>query len=109
MIETGTFYFFRFFRRLSMALQFQVTLAIGFLFCLIVSYFYVFQADPRFPVEQPWVLWVGFLLSAGCAFVGRLMRPKEIVSWTNLARGVQIVFLAWMIACIISAIVFVLA
>lgn len=104
-----TFYFFRFLRRLSVALQFQSSLAVGFLFCLIVSYFYLFQADPRFPTEQPWLLWVGFFLSTGCAILGYLMRPKEIVSWTNLARWVQIVFLAWMIACCISAIVFVLA
>ena len=57
MTEVVEFYLFRFLRRLSIALQFQSTLAIGFLFCLLVSYFYVFQADPRFPVEQPWYLW----------------------------------------------------
>lgn len=54
-------------RRFSLALQFQITLAMGFLFCLGVSYFYLFQADPRFPVEQPRILWVGFFLSLGCA------------------------------------------
>jgi trk system potassium uptake protein len=96
-------------RRISYALQFQSTLALGFLFCLVVSYFYVFQADPRFPTEQPWLLWVGFFLSAGCAAIGYWMRPKEVVTWTNLTRWVQIVFLAWMIACVISAIVFVFA
>ena len=66
-------------------------------------------ADSRFPTEQPWIWLVWILIAWSISTLWYIIRPREIVTWTNLSRGVQIVFFTWMVSCIISAIVFVLS
>ncbi len=94
----------------ALALQTQISLAIGFSFCLLTSYFFVFAADARYPVEQPWVIWTGFLLSLAAYFVGKIIlgNPKEPLE-ISFRDGAIIVLLTWLFATLISTTVFVLA
>ena len=80
-----------------------------FAFCLLVSYFYLIQNDPRFPVEQPSVIWTGLLLSLGVVCLWYLIKPQWTTNYLNLQRWVRIVILAWIIGACISATVFVMA
>lgn len=92
------------------ALQLQISLAFGFLFSLVISLFYFFVDDPRFPKERPELLLLGLVLSIGCFGVSVLLsRSWKIPKQISLHKGAWIVVLAWVIAGVISAIVFVAA
>jgi trk system potassium uptake protein TrkH len=94
----------------AIALHNQLSLAIGFSIALLVSYFYIFINDARFPVERPEVLWIGFLASFFCFFAGvLLMKNKKRESDLTFKESVWAVVLTWILACSISALVFVLA
>lgn len=100
----------RFLASFLIALQAQVTLAVGFLFCLSVSAFYIYQNDLRFAAERPDVLGAGLALSAGCWLLGKwLSRRVPSNSALDIQEGVWAVALTWFFAVSISAIVFVLA
>ncbi len=108
------FYFFhmpsRFIASCLVALQAQITLAIGFLFCLGVSAFFIYQNDPRFPTERPEVLAVGLGLSLLYWTVGtQLSRRFAKQSPLDIQQGVWAVALTWFFAVTTSATVFVLA
>ena len=99
-----------FFRVLFPALEIQFASMLGFGLTLLVSYFYLFQADPRFPQEEPWIIWVGFGLSALAFLLGHFGgRALGLDRKITLSQGAWIVLLSWTIACSISALVFVLA
>lgn len=100
----------RFLRLCALALQTQISLAIGLGFCVATSYFFVLANDPRYPVEQPWILWTGFLLSLGCYYVGKVaMRKQKDLMHITLKDGAIVVLLTWLFATCISTSVFVLA
>ena len=100
----------RFISSCVVALQTQITLAVGFLFCLSVSAFYIYQADGRFVAERPDVLGVGLGLSILCWAVGSwLSRKVPRNTPLDIQQGVWSVVLTWIIAITISATVFVLA
>lgn len=87
-----------------------MTLAIGFLFCLSVSAFYIYQNDPRFVAERPDVLGAGFALSFGCWLLGTWWsRRVPQSSPLDIQQGVWAVVFTWFLAVGISATVFVLA
>lgn len=92
------------------ALQAQVVVALGFLFCLGVSAFYKYIDDPRFPTEKPEVLMVGFVSASACWMVGKML-SRNIKKGVplDIQQGVWSVILTWFIAVAISATVFVLA
>lgn len=95
---------------LAASFQTQLSIAIGMFLCIIVSYFYLFINDSRFPKERPEILWVGFGLSLGLFLLGNFLNknsknPKSI----TIKQGAQIIFLTWLWSVLISAIVFVLA
>jgi len=102
----------RFLKITVTALQVQLAPLIGFGFCLVVSYFYLFVNDSRYPKENPLVLWFGFLTSALCLVasitIGKIYL-KDKTQVKSLRDGVFAVIFAWIIACTISALVFVLA
>jgi len=97
---------------LAVSFQTQLSVALGMLFSLIVSYFYFFQQDSRFPTEKPEILWVGFGISFGLFCLGNLLSKHDEnnkPTLINIRQGAQIVMLTWLWATITSAIVFVLA
>lgn len=96
---------------LSVALQTQASLAICFLFCLLISYFYYFVNDIRYPKEKPELIWLGLGLSLFSYILGKLISKKNAyeISFKSLKDGAFAVVLTWIIACSISAIVFVAA
>lgn len=112
---SGVFYFLfvmlrRFTPSFLVALQAQLTLACGFLFCLAVSAFYLYQNDLRFVPEQPWVLATGFFLGFFCWALGTwFSRRTPRSSVLDIQQGVWAVALTWAFAVTISATVFVLA
>lgn len=92
------------------ALQIQLSLALGFALTFIVSLFYYFLGDNRFPTENPYlplvftaISTVFFLLGV---FLQKTLPPKESIS---LRRGAWIVTVAWIIACATSALFYVTA
>jgi trk system potassium uptake protein len=92
------------------AMQVQISLSIAFLFTLIISLFYYFIDDPRFPKEKPEILFVGLLFSLGLSSLGFVLGKKypEKVPH-SLKQGAIVVLLTWFFACTISATVFILA
>lgn len=92
-------------------LQIQFIPALGYLFSLLVSYFYFFINDKRYPQEHPLVLWFGVLSSLCLYFLGYYILKKNHFkkSDVNLKDGALIVILSWLVSCTISSIVFVLA
>jgi trk system potassium uptake protein TrkH len=91
-------------------MQLQISLSLAFLFTLIVSLFYYFVNDPRFPKERPEILFFGLLFSLGLSGLGFVLSkkyPEKVPQ--SLKQGAIIVFLTWFFACTISATVFVLA
>lgn len=95
---------------LAIALHNQLSLALGFVVALLVSYIYIFINDHRFPVERPEVLWAGFGLSFFAFLLGGfLMKSKKKASDISLKESVWAVVLTWLIGCSVSATVFVLA
>lgn len=95
---------------LAPALQLQYILGFGFLFTLVISLFYYFLNDARYPKENPWLIVLGMVLSFGSYFLGGyLIKVFTIKNHVSARRGAWIVTLVWFIACTISAIVFVAA
>ncbi len=96
---------------IATAFQLQLSLAAGFLFTLMVSYFYYFLNDPRFPLEKPEYIWAGLILSILAFMLGKALESRWSTqsSPKNIRSGAAIVVVAWMVGCLISAIVFVLA
>lgn len=110
----GSFPFHCMFHRLKVsfvvALQAQLTLAIGFFACLFVSGFYIYQNDPRFPIEQPSILGIGLGISLGSWVLGSwLARKTHTQATLDIQQGVWAVALTWLLAILTSAIVFVLS
>lgn len=94
------------------ALQMQIALAAGFLFCLIVSLFYYVIQDPAYPTERPELLLTGLGLSLASFAIGTWGSNKLFGQYEHkisLHKGAWIVVLVWLIAATISAIVFVMA
>ncbi len=95
---------------LSPALQVQLSLALCFLICLPVSYFYGAQNRPDLVQENPNLILIGLGLSLSCFLVGNFLHQTiSIRKHINLQRGAWIVLVAWLIACSISATVYFLA
>lgn len=95
---------------LAPSLQVQITLFVGFLFCLPVSYFYKFQDRPDLVPENPNLILIGLGLSLSCYLIGNLIYQLfDINHHISLRRGAWIVFISWFIACSISAILYFLA
>lgn len=95
----------------STALQVQLSLSLGFLFSLIISYFYFFINDARFPDERPEYLWTGLFLSLGSFAIGKWIGRSQaaVHQVKNIKIGAIIVVLSWLFGCTISAVVFMLA
>ncbi len=87
-----------------------MTLAVGFLFCLSISAFYIYQNDPRFVAERSEVLGAGLAMSFGCWLLGTWWsRRVPQSSSLDIQQGVWAVAFTWFLAVSISATVFVLA
>jgi trk system potassium uptake protein TrkH len=95
---------------LAPALQVQLSLALGFLLCLPVSYFYQAQNRSDLVVENPSLILIGLGLSLTCFLIGNFLHQTfNIRKQISLRRGAWIVLIAWFIACSISATVYLLA
>lgn len=95
---------------LSPALQVQLSLALCFLICLPVSYFYRAQNRLDLVQENPNLILIGLGLSLSCFLVGNFLHQTiSIRKHINLQRGAWIVLVSWLIACSISATVYFLA
>ncbi|MEM1312032.1 MAG: potassium transporter TrkG [Patescibacteria group bacterium] len=95
-------------RILAPALQIQIAPALGYFVSLIISYFYYFTSDQSLPSERPELLWIGFGLSvfsfvSGFYIAKRNQHEPYKISFKD---GSIIVVLAWLIAIIISALVY---
>lgn len=94
------------------ALQVQIAAAVGYLFCLVISIFYLVVNDGNLVKEKPEVLLLGLLISlilfavgtVGVKYINKLPVPNK-----SLRRGAYVVLLTWFIACSVSAIVFIFA
>lgn len=94
------------------ALQFQIAPALGFLFCLIVSTFYIYLNDSKYISERPEVIFFGFFVSLILFLIGQSLSKifiKKLPKEKSLSRGAVIVLITWMISCSVSALTFVLA
>jgi len=95
---------------LAPSLQVQLSLFLGFLVCLPVSYFYKFQNRNDVVAENPNLILIGLGLSLTCYLIGNLLdKLFEIKHRISLRRGAWIVFCSWFIACSISALVYFVA
>lgn len=93
-------------------LQLQIAPTLGYSFSLIVSLFYIFINDKDYVVENPWPLVVGFVISGLCTVVGIYLNNsyfKYKDKHKSLSRGAFVTLFTWIVACSVSAIVFVLA
>jgi trk system potassium uptake protein TrkH len=91
-------------------LELQISLVFGFAVSFLVSCFYLYVNDLRYPHEEPWILGLGFVLSLFAFLSGRFLgKYVEVEEQTSLAQGAWIVTLTWILACFISSIVFFLA
>jgi trk system potassium uptake protein len=92
------------------ALQIQLSLVIGFGLSLLVSIFYYFLDDARYPAENPYLLLIGLLVSSVCFLLGEFgSKILNFKNHINLRRGAWIVVLAWLFACFISTLIYFLA
>ena len=95
---------------LAAGFQTQLSIALGMLFSLIVSLFYYFQNDPRFPQEKPEILFIGFSISMLFFGIGTFIAKKNVnPAPISIKQGAQIVLLTWVLATLTSAFIFVLA
>lgn len=101
----------RFLRLVGLALQTQISVAIGLAICLASSYFFLFVDDHRYPAERPDILWIGLACCAACCTIGYAItrRERDAPMQLGMSDGATVVLLTWMIAVSISACVFVLA
>lgn len=95
---------------LAPALQIQIALSLGFLATLLLSTTYWLINDQRFLTEQPWLYLLGLGLSLFAWLLGDWLGqnyhfPRNI----SLRRGAWVVVIAWLIASLISALVYFLA
>lgn len=92
------------------SLQLQIGPAIGYAFCLLVSFFYIAIDDKKYITERPLVILFGLGFSLLFFGIGQILAKyfsKDQQTDTSLSRGAMIVLLTWMIACTISALTFV--
>ena len=92
------------------SLQLQIAPVIGYVFCLLVSFFYIAINDKNYVAEKPLVILFGLGFSLLFFGIGQILAKyfsKYKESDTSLSRGAMIVLLTWMIACTISALTFV--
>lgn len=99
-------------RAIVPALQVQLAPAIGYFFCLLVSLFYLFLNDSSYVQEKPQLMFFGFGVSMILFALGMLLNKTFLEDQKipkSLRRGAFITILAWIIACTVSALTFVLA
>ncbi|GAB4145258.1 MAG: TrkH family potassium uptake protein [Patescibacteria group bacterium] len=92
------------------SLQIQLSLVLGFGFSLVVSLFYYFVNDQRYPQERPELLLLGLSISSILSFAGWITaKHTQVSNKSDLRRGAWIVVIGWFIACSTSAFVYLMA
>ncbi len=92
------------------SLKLQLSITIGMFFSLKISLIYYFLNNPKYPKENPLILFVGFFISFLFYQIGNFLENKiKIKSEKSIKTGALIVFFTWLIAIITCSIVFFLA
>ncbi len=102
----------KYFYTLIVALHLQLSIFLGLVFSTLVGIFYLVINDSRYKSENIIPTTVGSILSLLLFLIGHYLHKKKIFqkyNRLNFKQSVLIVVLAWLIASLISSVVFILA
>jgi trk system potassium uptake protein len=93
---------------LALSFQLQVSLAAGYLFCLLIAFYYSLNPG-QYPPERIDLMLLGLGLSLGLFFVGRVILKSMPNLKYDFFHSCLVIIFTWLIAASVSGLVFALA